>query len=194
MAPLQARAEAAPSALSFDADEPAGLIDLVDGERVAVPYDVEVDDGLLRLRGEHAGVRIGKQLSADADELIVVYELGRAGPPKALGFAVAFTVLPLSLGREVEPGIVEATPLSVTVRQPFGELGLAIASSEPAVVSHEEILSASASLEGLKVLHQGTRVTLAYEAVVGGGATFGFELRLRALPGEGGKADKGVSA
>lgn len=194
MAPLQAHAKIEPSALSFAEDEPAGLIDLVDGERVAVPYDASIDGTVVRLRGEHAGVKIAKQLSAGAEELIAAYDLERAGPPERLRFAVAFTVLPLSLGREVAPSIVEATPSSVTVRQPFGELGLAISTSEPAAVTHEEIKSASASLEGLKELYQGTLVTLAYEPVIGDGAPFRFELRLRPLPGKQNKADKGVSA
>jgi 4-alpha-glucanotransferase len=194
----QARGEVDRDALVFDDYGRGALVDFVDGNRLAGPYDYSVDDGgIVTLWTATRGIKVAKQLTADAEELVATYTITNlSGRPFQGSFATETSVLPLNLGREVEEALVESDHNSFRVSQPEAELGLEVGFNRAAEVTGETIVTASATLEGLKPLRQGVAVTTRWDLDLPVHESFNLELRLRPTVNEKAltKVNRGVSS
>ncbi|HET7482846.1 MAG TPA: alpha-amylase/4-alpha-glucanotransferase domain-containing protein, partial [Actinomycetota bacterium] len=198
MAAIQARSEVDRDSLVFDEAGHGALIDLIDGARVDESYEYEVDGGgRVRMWVESGGLRIEKAAVADADELLTTYTLTNvSGTSLKATFGSRASVMPLVLGRDVGSDIVESTSTSWRVGHPEAEVGLAVEVSNPASIATEDLATASATLEGLQSMHQGTQVTMEWALDLEPGAEVSFELRWRPEINDAAlaKKDRGVSA
>jgi hypothetical protein len=192
----QPRVEGDRVSLVFD-EYPRGIVELVDQQRVAAPYEYEVvDHALVRLWSDDGGLRVAKAVSADAEELISLHTLTNLSTSQRSGsFGIEASVLPLNLGRGVLPDIVEHDPHRWAVHQPECEVALEVSYSEPAEVSFEPIATASATLKGLETMRQGTAVTTTWSFDLAPQESWSVELRWRTIPNEEmDKKERGVSA
>src|SRR5918999_1040614 len=193
----QARGQIDRDSLVFDEYGRGALVDFVDGNRLAGPYDYTVDDGgIVTLWTATQGIKVAKQLTADAEELVAAYTITNlSGRPFKGSFAIETSVLPLNLGRDVEEAHVESDDNSFRGSQPEAELGLEVGFNRPAEVAGENIVTASATLEGLRPLRQGVAVTTRWALDLPVNESFSVELRLRPTVNEMAltKVDRGVS-
>jgi alpha-amylase len=197
MQAIQARADVDRESLVFDDHARGALVDVVDGERIDDSYDHEIDaGGSLRLWTETRGLRIEKSAVADADELITTYRITRLGDANPKRFETEASVMPLVLGRDVKADEVEVTSSGWKVWHPEGEVGVEVDVSPAGEVTSEPIETASATLEGLETMHQGTAVTVGWPLDLERGESFDIELRWRTVVNEGTltKTERGVSA
>jgi Glycosyl hydrolase family 57/Domain of unknown function (DUF1925)/Domain of unknown function (DUF1926) len=194
----QARGRIDRDSLVFDEYGRGGLIDFIDGNRLVGPYDYTVDDGgIVTLWTATKGIKVAKQLTADAEELVAAYTITNlSGRPFEGSFAIETSVLPLNLGREVEEADVESDHNSCRVSQPEAEVGLDMGFNRPAEVTWDTIVTASATLEGLRPLRQGVAVTTRWGLDLSANESFNLELRLRPSVNEKAltKAKRGVSS
>jgi hypothetical protein len=104
--------------------------------------------------------------------------------------------MPLVLGRDVETDDVESTQTSWRVSHPEAEVELRVELSAPATITSEPLETASATLEGLQTMHQGTQVTMRWDVDLAAGDSTTFELRWRPEVNDGAltKKDRGVSS
>jgi hypothetical protein len=104
--------------------------------------------------------------------------------------------MPLNLGRETHADEVRTSDLGWRVLQPEGEVALEVTASVPGKVSHEAVASAASTLEGMREMHQATRLAIEWQLDLAPGASFEVELRWRLLPTDRfpKKSDAGVSA
>jgi hypothetical protein len=195
MQAIQARTDVDHDALVFDEQPRGALTDHLDGRRVTQAYGHRIEDGAAILYTEVDGITISKTLRPDDDGLKVHYALTAAAGHEG-SFTVESSVLPLNLGREVEPEKVEARSDGWIVSQPEGEVGLEASFDRPAEVTHEPLETGSATLEGLQTMHQGTCVRAKWQLRLRPGETFELGLYLRpvANPDAPSKHDRGVSA
>ena len=197
MEAIQARADVDRDSLVFDDHARGALVDLVDGERIDDRFDYEIEaGGSLRMWIETHGLRIEKSAVGDADELITTYRLTRMGDQVPQRFATEASVMPLVLGRNVEADEVEITERGWKVSHPEAEVGLEVDVSTPGNISSEPIETASATLEGLETMHQGTVVTVEWALDLDRGESFDVELRWRPVINESSltKTERGVSS
>ncbi len=196
MEAIQARADVDRDSLVFDDHARGALVDIIDGERIDTPYEYEIDSGgSLRMWTEVKGVRIEKHAVADADELVTTYRVTKIAED-ARRFATESSVMPLVLGREVDHDDVEVTERGWKVSHPEGEVGIEVDVSVSGNVKSEPIETASATLEGLETMHQGTVVTVDWPLDLERDETFEVELRWRPVVNEKSltKKERGVSA
>ena len=197
MEAIQARADVDRESLVFDQRPRGALLDIVNGERVEIPYEYEVDSGgLVRMWVETGGVRIEKTVIGDAEELVTSYRVTRTGDEPVRRFASEASVMPLVLGRRVDADDVEVTPDGWRVTHAEAEVGLWVGVSVPGNVKSQPIETASATLEGLETMHQGTVVTMEWELDLDRGDSFEVELRWRPEVNEKvlTKMERGVSS
>jgi hypothetical protein len=194
----QTRSQIDRDSLIFDEFGRGALIDILDGDRLIGPYDYIVDDGgIVTLWTATKGIKVTKKLTADAEELVATYTItNHSGRHFKGSFATETSVLPLNLGREVEDAQVESNHNSWRVSQAEAELGIEVSHSRPAEVTNETIVTASATLEGLKPMRQGVAVAARWSLDLPVNESFGVELRLRPLVNEKAltKANRGVSS
>ena len=198
MEAIQAKAEVDRDSLVFDEVGPGALIDLIDGDPVAQAFLYELDDGgSLHMWAKARGLAIDKRATADAEELITTYTLTNvSGSPLKKSFGSRATVMPLVLGRDVETDEVETTETSWLVSHPEAEVGLRVELSVPAAITHTPLETASATLEGLQTMHQGTEITMEWGLELAANAQTSIELRWRPEINDHAltKKDRGVSA
>lgn len=198
MQAAQARGELDHDALTFDEEGRGALIDLVDGERVLQAFDHEVDvAGLVKLIADFAGLEITKQIQPDGDELLTRLTVINQRTERFTGsYGSEAFVMPLNLGREASPDEIRTSDLGWTVLQPEGEVALEVTASVPGKISHEPVASAAATLEGMREIHQATRLAIEWQLDLEPAASFDVELRWRVLPSDRfpKKNDAGVSA
>ncbi|HEX2239535.1 MAG TPA: alpha-amylase/4-alpha-glucanotransferase domain-containing protein [Actinomycetota bacterium] len=177
----QARGALDRSALEFDEEERLALIDWLDERPIVDAYEYEVEaDSLVRLTREEDPVRIVKQLSADADELISLHIVTNTSAERYAGsYGVEISVLPLNLGREAAEDTVESDDYGWTIYQPEGEVGLSLTSSLPMKLETEAIATIAATLEGLKPMRQGTTLRMKWPLDLAPEEAFRVELRWR---------------
>lgn len=197
MEAIQARADVDRDSLVFDDHARGALVDIVDGDRLDHPYDYEiVEAGSLRMWTESHGLRIEKGVVADAEELIATYRVTRTGDENATRFATEASVMPLILGRDVDADEVEVTERGWKVSHPEAEVGIEVDVSAPGEVMVQPIETASATLEGLETMHQGTTVTVGWPLDLERDESFDVELRWRPVVNERAltKTERGVSS
>jgi len=197
MEAIQARADVDRDSLVFDDHARGALVDLVDGERVDDAFDYEIHaGGSLRMWTETHGLRIEKSAVGDADELIVTYRLTPTGDESPRRFATEASVMPLVLGRSVDSHDVQITERGWTVSHPEAEVGLEVDVSVGGTIESHPIETASATLEGLETMHQGTVVTVEWPLDLERGESFDVELRWRPVINDGSltKTERGVSS
>ena len=197
MEAIQARADVDRESLVFDHRPRGALLDIVNGERLEIPYEYEVDDGgLVRMWAEAAGARVEKTVLADSEELVTSYRVTRTGDEPVTRFATEASVMPLVLGRRVDADDVEVTPDGWHVTHTEAEVGLQVSVSVSGNVKSEPIETASATLEGLETMHQGTVVTTEWELDLDRDESFEVELRWRPQVNDKvlTKTERGVSA
>jgi hypothetical protein len=195
MEAIQARTEVDRETLVFDEQPRGALTDHVDGRRITHAYGHRIENGAAILHTEVDGLTISKTLRPDDDGLAVRYVVTAPGGHDG-SFAVESSVLPLNLGREVEPEKVETRRDGWIVSQPEGEVGLEASFAPPAEVTHEPLETGSATLEGLQAMHQGSSVRATWELRLRPGETFEVALHLRPVVNRSAlsKTSRGVSA
>jgi len=106
------------------------------------------------------------------------------------------SVMPLVLGRKVESDEIEVTDRGWKVSHPEAEVGIQVDVSVPGTVTSEAIETASATLEGLETMHQGTTVTVEWTLDLETNETLDVELRWRPIVEERAltKKERGVSS
>ena len=195
---VQARSTVDRDTLTFDEEARGALIDLIDGERFLAPFAHEVDvAGMVRMTALAGTLEIAKDISADGDELITRLAVTNQGEDAFAGsYGTEAFVMPLNLGRDASADEVQTTDLGWTVLQPEGEVALEVTASMPGKVSHEPVVSAAATLEGMQEIHQSTRLAIEWQLDLAPGSRFEVELRWRVLPSSKFpmKNDSGVSA
>lgn len=196
MPALQASAGVDHAALRFDEDAYGALIDLVDGRRVDVVYDFSLEAEVAALTGRAAGLAFEKRIALTGDGLACRQRVTNTTKKHFNGiFGSESFVLPLSLGREVEADHVDIEASRWRVAQPEGEVAVEVQLSEPALITARAIETASATLEGLQTMRQGTQVTAEWTLDLAEGRSFEvtqtWHLIAAAVPG---KQDLGVSA
>ena len=198
MPAIHARADVDRDSLTFDDEPLGGLIDLIDGERVAGPYDLEVDAGRVVLTTQHVvPLQITKELRWDGDGLLCTHTLeNRSRKKLSCNFGSESSVLPLNLGRGTAPDKVEPLATGWRIEQPEGEVGLEVVCEPVGEISTHAIETASATLEGLTTMRQGTTVTTTWHVVIprGGAVTISQLLRPIVSPVARHKKEPGVSA
>lgn len=197
MQAIQARAEIDREPLVFDDHARGALADFVDGARLDHPYEHAIESGgSVRMWTESHGLRIEKAAVADAEELITTYRITRLGEDDPGRFASEASVMPLVLGRDVEDDDVEVLETGWRVTHAEGEVGVEVTVSPPGEVTHEPIETASATLEGLETMHQGTVVTVEWPLELERGESFDIELRWRTITNDRvlTKKERGVSS
>ena len=197
MEAIQARADVDRDSLVFDDHARGALVDVVDGERIDQPYEHEIDaGGSVKMWTEARGLRIEKSAVADGEELITTYRITRLGDESPRRFETEASVMPLVLGRDVKADEAEITGGGWKVWHPEGEVGVEVDVSPAGEISYEPIETASATLEGLETMHQGTAVTVAWTLELERDESLDIELRWRTIVNEGTltKTERGVSA
>ena len=197
MEAIQARADIDRDSLVFDDHARGALVDVVDGERLDHAYEYEVDNGgSLRMWTESHGLRIEKNVVADSEELVTSYRITRIGDEAARRFATEASVMPLVLGRDVDADEVEVTERGWKVSHPEGEVGIQVDVSVAGNVKSQPIETASATLEGLETMHQGTSVNVEWPLDLDRDESFDVELRWRPVVNEKAltKTERGVSS
>ncbi|MQA99943.1 MAG: DUF1925 domain-containing protein [Actinobacteria bacterium] len=194
MRAIQARTEMGREPPTFDEQQRGALTDHLDGRRVTQPYEHRIEDGAAIMSTQLDGTTIEKTLRPDDEGLKVNYQLTAAGGHEG-SFTMESSVLPLNLGREVEPAKVETRSDGWIVSQSEGEVGLAASFDRPAEVTHEPLETGSATLEGLQTMHQGTSVRTTWELRLRPGERFEVGLHLRPVANpDASKTERGVSA
>jgi 4-alpha-glucanotransferase len=198
MQPVHARVKLDRDALVFDEHQRGALVDHLNGHRLTHAYDYEIDQGgMLRMNTAVEGIRLDKSITPTGDELIVTYRITNlSGRPFKGPFAIESSVMPLNLGRDVTDDIVDIGPDGWRVLQPEGEVSIEVALSLEGKTAHETIETASATLEGLKPMKQGTEVTTEWSLALEQGEVFDLEVRLRPVVDERSltKKERGVSS
>jgi hypothetical protein len=182
----------------FDEEPLGGLIDLVDGRRVTGPYDLQIDGDTVEFTTQVANkVAITKRIRALDDGLDCTHTLSNlSGSALRLDFSSETSALPLSLGRGTAPDELEITPTGWHVEQPEGDVGLEVEVDPAAAISTQAIETASATLEALTLMHQGTTVTTTWSLSIerGGSATIRQVLKPVVADAAAHKKERGVSA
>lgn len=197
MEAIQARADVDRESLVFDDHTRGALVDIVDGEYVDRDYEYEIEGGgSLKMWTEVKGLRIEKHAVADAEELLTTYRITRIGDDAARHFATEASVMPLVLGRDVDKDDVEVTERGWKVTHSEAEVGIEVDVSVSGNVTSEPIETASATLEGLETMHQGTVVTVEWPLELERDESFDVELRWRSVVNDKAltKKERGVSA
>jgi alpha-amylase len=197
MQAIQARADVDRDTLVFDEYARGALVDIVDGDRLDHLYDHAIESaGSLRMWTESHGLRIEKTAVADAVELITTYRVTRVADESPREFAIEASVMPLVLGRDVKADDVEFTKSGWRVTHAEAEVGIEADVSPPGEITSEPIETASATLEGLETMHQGTVVTVSWPLDLDREAALDIELRWRTVVNEKSltKKERGVSA
>lgn len=202
MPALQARAEVDRDSLMFDEAPLGALIDLIDGRRLeGYECSIESDSAVfITRRGDSLEIR--KEITADEDGLRCTHTLtniarrGARGGNKTFRFESETSALPLSLGRGTVAGELEVTPTGWRLEQPDGEVGIEVTCEPAGDVTSRSIETASATLEGLATMRQGTTVTTTWELLIPprGSRTIVQVLRPIVSPTATHKPDRGVSA
>jgi 4-alpha-glucanotransferase len=196
MEALRARAETDRRALVFDEDGTGALIDLIDGERVTDAYDYEVLTGGVRAWIDRGPVRIEKRIQVDDQGLAITIGVTNISSSSYAGtYAVESFVAPLNLGRGLDDATVEVGEAGWRVCGPEAEVCLDALIDPPGKTSWEPVKSASATLEGLQEMPQGTRVVTAWALDLRPGEAHTVTMSLRPRPtGIRDKKNRGVSA
>lgn len=197
MEAVQARVDVDRESLVFDDHARGALVDHVDGERLDHPYEYSIEGGgSLRMWTESHGLRIEKTIVADADELISTYRITRLGDDSPRRFASEASVMPLVLGRAVDADEVEVTAAGWKVSHAEAEVGIEVDVTPPGNVKSQPIETASATLQGLETMHQGTSVTVEWPLDLERDGSFDIELRWRTIVNEKAltKTERGVSS
>lgn len=198
MQAVQARVEIDRDSLTFDEHPRGALVDYLDGVRITEPFEFEVDQGgRLHMWLERDGLKIEKDVTPTGEELLTTYRITNVSSKKsAWTFASEASVMPLVLGRDVEEDLVETSETSWTVGHPEAEVSIAVDVSVPAEISYESVDTASATLEGLQTMHQGTAVTMRWSLQLERDDVFEVELRWRPVTNDAAltKTERGVSA
>lgn len=196
MEALQARSGVERASLSFDEDAYGALIDVIDGRRLDAAYDFSLAHGGASMTASAGGLALEKRIELTAEGLTCRQRITNTTERSFNGtFGSESFVLPLSLGREVEADKVDVEASRWLVAQPEGEVAVEVLLSRPALITARAIETASATLEGLQTMRQGTQVTAEWTLDLAPGQSFEIDQtwRLRAAAVEG-KKDLGVSA
>ena len=191
-----ARAEIIGDALTFDERRLGGLVDLVDGDLLASPYQMTIADRSVVLSARHGDLEIVKTLRATGSGLECVHRLTNGGSMRLrASFASETAAVPLNLGRDTERDQVIESASGWGLSQPEAEVTLAVTVEPMGQVSSEPIETASTSLDGLQKMFQGTIVTTTWALDLGPGETFEVRQTLAARVQEHniGKKEPGVS-
>ena len=197
MEAIHARADVDRESLVFDDHARGALVDFVDGDRLDHPYEYSVESGgSLQMWTESHGLRIEKNVVADAEELITNYRITRLGEDSPKRFAMEASVMPLVLGRAVDEDDVEITATGWKVSHIEAEVGIEVDVTPPGNIKSQPIETASATLEGLETMHQGTVVGVEWPLDLRRDGTFDIELRWRTVVNEKAltKTERGVSS
>jgi alpha-amylase len=196
--PIHARSELDREALVFDEHPRGALIDHLNGQRLTRSYEYQIDQGgTLRMTTAAEGIRIDKTITPSGDELIAAYRLTNvSGRPFRGPFAIESSVMPLNLGRDVTDDTVDAGPDGWRVLQPEGEVHIEAVISLEGKTTYETIETASATLEGLKPMKQGTEIRTEWALDLEHGDAFDLEIRLRPVVNQKAltKKERGVSS
>ena len=192
-----AKAEVDPNSLTFDDRGLAALVDLLDGEILATPYEHRIENGSVVLTASVAGLDITKTLSAGAAGIECAQRLtNTSGGRLQRTFASETAAIPLNLGRDTtRDDLIEGSG-GWTLTQPEAEVGLTVEVEPIGKITSEPIETASTSLEGLQTMFQGTIVTTTWELDLAPGESFELHQTLTPAIQEAnlGKKEPGVSA
>jgi len=174
MEAAHASAEVDRAELVFDEDGFGGVIDVIDGRRVPGPYRFSTRDGVVELTTAHDGLSITKRFEATPSGLLIEHTI--ANPSKSrrsFRFGTESFVMPLNLGRDEHPDAIDVEPSRWAVYQLEGEVGLEAALTVPSKdCACEPVASASATMEGLARMHQGSRILTSWNVDLEPGKSF----------------------
>lgn len=192
-----ARGEVTGDPLTFDERRLGGLVDLFDGDLLASPYEMTIEDRSVVLRAQHGDLEIVKILRATDSGVECVHRLANGGRSRVrTTFASETAAVPLNLGRDTERDEVIESTSGWELSQPEAEVALAVTVEPMGQITSDPIETASTSLAGLQKMFQGTIVTTTWALDLGPGETFDVRQTLSARVREHniGKKEPGVSA
>ena len=192
-----ARSEVIGGSLTFDERRLGGLVDLFDGDLLASPYEMTIEDRSVVLSAHHGDLEIVKTLRATDTGLECVHRLTNSGFMRLrMTFASETAAVPLNLGRDTERDEVIESTSGWGLSQSEAEVTLVVSVEPVGQITSEPIETASASLDGLQKMFQGTIVTTTWVLDLGPGETFDVRQTLSTQVQEHniGKKEPGVSA
>ena len=197
MAASGARGEVVGDPLKFDERRLGGLVDLFDGDLLASPYEMKIEDRSVVLSARHGDLEIVKTLRATEAGLECLHRVANGGSSRVrTAFASETAAVPLNLGRDTERDEVVESTSGWELSQPEAEVILTVTVEPMGQITSEPIETASTSLDGLQKMFQGTIVTTTWTLDLGPGETFDVRQTLSARVQEHniGKKEPGVSA
>ena len=191
------RSEVDARSLTFDDRRLRSLIDLIDGAELTERFEWTTDATSVTCTTESRDLRITKTFEARTDGLACTIRVMNTGPSTFLGsYGSETSALPLNLGRDTTKDLFEHDNDGWSLTQPEGEVGLRVLVEPACALTAEPIETASASLEGLQTMFQGTIVTATWGLELSPRATFEVRQVLvpRPQPENLNKKEPGVSA
>lgn len=159
MTAVHAHAELDRDTITFDDTPPGGCIDLIDGDRIGGPYEVEIDGPAVTFIRETETLRIVKRFTAMSPGLVCQRMIqNRSAATVRLRFGSETSVLPLNLGRGTPETEIVATDDGWHAFQPEAEVTLELKQHPRSGVEATAIETAAATLEGLQTMLQGSIV------------------------------------
>jgi hypothetical protein len=183
------------ASLIFDDRPLGGLVDVIDGLPVTARCEWQLDGSGLTTTTEERSLAITKRFRATLEGLECEQTVTARGEFRGT-FSSETAALPLNLGRDTTRNELVASTTGWTLVQPEGEVALNVSLEPMGKVTGEPIETASASLEGLQKMFQGTIVTTTWDLDLGPGESFEIRqvLRPRIHNENLGKKEPGVSA
>lgn len=197
MAASGARSEPPGDTLTFDERRLGGLVDIIDGELLASPYAMEIDGKSVVLSVVHKGLGMVKRLQTTERGLECIHRITNQRRSRVqVTFASETAAVPLNLGRDTSRDEVTESGTGWTLSQPEAEVILDVSVEPVGTITSEPIETASASLEGLQTMFQGTIVTTTWELDLAPGETIAITqvLTPRIQDQNIGKKEPGLSA
>jgi hypothetical protein len=184
-----------PASLTFDERPLGGLVDLIDGTPVTARYEWHLEGAEVTSAAEERGLAITKRFRAEPEGLICEQQVTARGAFRGT-FSSETSALPMNLGRDTTRDALIPSGTGWTLAQAEGEVALEVGVDPPGAISGEPIETASASLEGLQKMFQGTIVTMTWDLDLDPGESFEIRqvLRPRIHKENLGKKEPGVSA
>ena len=195
MAASAATSDVDATSLTFDESPLGALVDLVDGSRVTSTFRWEVVGAELMMTTEERGLVLTKRVRAEPEGLVCDQQITARDAFRGT-FSSETSALPLNLGRDTTRDELVVSETGWTLSQTEGEVGLEVAVEPAGKVMGEPIETASASLDGLQKMFQGTIVTTTWDLNLAPGESFELRqvLRPRIRTENLGKKEPGVSA
>lgn len=185
------------ASLTFDERRLGGLVDLIDDRVISGRFEWSTDGSSVACTLKHGDLELHKTFHADDVGLACSMRITNLGNKSFHGrYASETAALPLNLGRDTTQDSFETIDGGWRLFQEEGEVDLEVTSDEPTTLTSEPIETASASLEGLQTMFQGTIVTSSWDLDLAAGETFEVRQVLvpRARPENRHKKEPGVSA